>query len=888
MSIMLSSGSKMPQLVGRSLLSLASCALFCLYPAVHSKEVASIFARRGANKNRGASTTSSLLSSATTSTSKRHKQKHDAIQLDEVDRMPLVLHTRKKSSSTSNVLVERSVSSLNKIIATQLISRDQRESAWVLRRAEHEDRLLSLRAETARLTRRLTAAAAAVAEAQAMLPTEEAEEDFRQQHRDEKDRCDAEEAELGKQKDRKRAELKERKATFKKYFGKGYDADGGVGGSNSTASAVGAEAAEEEETVAGPACQPYTEDELDFLVGETEDSLLSLTTASANLEEECKKRFQEIEDGVKLLEQARSRTKQQVRHLEGLRKHTAGLVEAVQRDLDEVEEEMRKEEKEAQDEIQDMKDNMCSYLEVRKEIVVARRSSKKMTRTSAAAASKEEVALLANYMDQQDGNKDELDHAAASQSDHGDTATADTATTSSSSSSPSKKIQDCELSPWKAVGFCSQECGIQGGRMKYKREIIQEGNEYGVPCKDNFELEKEAACNRSPCPIDCKVADWGPWSDCGAMCGEGSVMRERSLVQAAQWNGKVCPRLQERQPCSAGPCNKDCVVADTWSKPTACSRACGGGSFEQSRAVVAQALGTTGECPVTKYRKLEACNVEACLEEVLHEEVPSSPSTTSTITAKVDSTARTSLSTLGSLQGLFRCGERNLVVLIDKSGSMVKSSVVGNVVSGDAFMQSLDKALSNYTVDSEKVRLARIDFGTQARLMAKTTRQHSTSPSTSSYSSTSTWSTSSSRIGNSTRVSIALHKARDTLQEIHSSRAAAKVVRERELNSVPGGLALATRFGVRMKLDPPRGKDVVIIFSDGIWARKHAIREAIEKLRGDFAADSLSSSSARLLLVGSDATALERLQGEKWVSPEHVFEASDMVNILSGVCEARV
>ena len=51
-----------------------------------------------------------------------------------------------------------------------------------------------------------------------------------------------------------------------------------------------------------------------------------------------------------------------------------------------------------------------------------------------------------------------------------------------------------------------------------------------------------AVCELSPCPLDCYLEDWAPWSDCSVSCGAGSHARSRSLTFAA-YGGKAMPLL---------------------------------------------------------------------------------------------------------------------------------------------------------------------------------------------------------------------------------------------------------------------------------------------------------------------------------------------------------
>ncbi|XP_070183544.1 thrombospondin type-1 domain-containing protein 7A-like, partial [Littorina saxatilis] len=46
-----------------------------------------------------------------------------------------------------------------------------------------------------------------------------------------------------------------------------------------------------------------------------------------------------------------------------------------------------------------------------------------------------------------------------------------------------------------------------------------------------------------PCPIDCKLSPWTPWSSCSVTCGSGIQQRFRSIQTQPQNGGRKCPTL---------------------------------------------------------------------------------------------------------------------------------------------------------------------------------------------------------------------------------------------------------------------------------------------------------------------------------------------------------
>lgn len=93
--------------------------------------------------------------------------------------------------------------------------------------------------------------------------------------------------------------------------------------------------------------------------------------------------------------------------------------------------------------------------------------------------------------------------------------------------------------------------------------------------------------------------------------------RSRHETRKAQFEGEVCPSLEEEISCGSGACNRNCELSD-WSDwgESPCSRACGGGTRRSVRGVPEgkEAIGT-GKCwePDHKKRlKFKTCNKRSC------------------------------------------------------------------------------------------------------------------------------------------------------------------------------------------------------------------------------------------------------------------------------------
>lgn len=168
-------------------------------------------------------------------------------------------------------------------------------------------------------------------------------------------------------------------------------------------------------------------------------------------------------------------------------------------------------------------------------------------------------------------------------------------------------ISDCEVSEWQR-GECTVSCG--GGTRYDSRTVIAHTEGNGVGCPPLGSVSK---CNLHKCPIDCIVDQWSAWSECSAECGGGVKERSRNEIRKAQFDGEVCPSLEEEVSCGAGACNQDCVLSD-WSDWGECSKACGTGNQRSLRTVEQEAKGT-GQCwePQDDERvTFKPCNEDTC------------------------------------------------------------------------------------------------------------------------------------------------------------------------------------------------------------------------------------------------------------------------------------
>merc|ERR1719421_466016 len=164
---------------------------------------------------------------------------------------------------------------------------------------------------------------------------------------------------------------------------------------------------------------------------------------------------------------------------------------------------------------------------------------------------------------------------------------------------------DCEVSEWIREP-CSAACG--GGIQTVRREIISMPE--GGICPP---LNRTEQCSLQPCPVDCLMTPFGEWTLCSRVCGGGTRQRTRAVDKHPQNGGAPCGDILQQEVCNPQPCQQDCALA-TWSTWSACSKACGGGHLSRVRKVVRPPSGG-GACPAgtsaDRYEQ-QSCNMVDC------------------------------------------------------------------------------------------------------------------------------------------------------------------------------------------------------------------------------------------------------------------------------------
>ncbi|XP_069502497.1 SCO-spondin-like [Ambystoma mexicanum] len=125
--------------------------------------------------------------------------------------------------------------------------------------------------------------------------------------------------------------------------------------------------------------------------------------------------------------------------------------------------------------------------------------------------------------------------------------------------------------PWSEWSACSASCA---GGYKQRMRTCEEKKVNGAPC--GSEATETQECNEQPCPADCMVSEWSPWSECSSTCGGGVSERNRTILDSGEPGGQPCPTpLVFHKSCNTHNCTPECPANQVYSDcANACPRAC--------------------------------------------------------------------------------------------------------------------------------------------------------------------------------------------------------------------------------------------------------------------------------------------------------------------------
>jgi hypothetical protein len=155
---------------------------------------------------------------------------------------------------------------------------------------------------------------------------------------------------------------------------------------------------------------------------------------------------------------------------------------------------------------------------------------------------------------------------------------------------------NCEVGEWGAWSDWDGSCDklVQSR----SRQIVTNPSCGGAPCPP----VRQHNTTFIPCPVDCKVDAWGPWTVCPSCVPDGEQPTQRSrrraiLIQPANGGAKCPIDLIQYDDCPSNPCDVNCEVG-AWTEWNAlCSVKCGDGFKSRTRLVTKQPKGFGMACP---------------------------------------------------------------------------------------------------------------------------------------------------------------------------------------------------------------------------------------------------------------------------------------------------
>ncbi|XP_056154112.1 thrombospondin type-1 domain-containing protein 7A [Lampris incognitus] len=130
-----------------------------------------------------------------------------------------------------------------------------------------------------------------------------------------------------------------------------------------------------------------------------------------------------------------------------------------------------------------------------------------------------------------------------------------------------KELYDWQLGAWnQCVPVSMRSAGVQRPTVCTRGEEGIQTREVGCVQKADGQPAADAICEYFepkprleqacliPCPQDCVVSEFSPWTSCSKTCGTGLQNRIRFVLAPPLFGGAACPNLTEFQTCKPGPC----------------------------------------------------------------------------------------------------------------------------------------------------------------------------------------------------------------------------------------------------------------------------------------------------------------------------------------------
>ncbi|XP_074624581.1 SCO-spondin-like isoform X5 [Acropora palmata] len=183
----------------------------------------------------------------------------------------------------------------------------------------------------------------------------------------------------------------------------------------------------------------------------------------------------------------------------------------------------------------------------------------------------------------------------------------------------SEEIRPCNQFPcpvdggwasWKPWSTCPVTCG--GGVQSRNRTCTKPPPTHGgEDCQGDGLMTR--SCNESPCPVNGKWSEWVPFTSCTVLCGGGTRSRSRTCTNPpAAFGGKECVgNSQDVQSCNEFPCQIPGGLT-SWGVWSVCSASCGSGTKKRLRSCTNPPPANGGEDCKDRREEFQSCNEEPC------------------------------------------------------------------------------------------------------------------------------------------------------------------------------------------------------------------------------------------------------------------------------------